>query len=221
MANTQPDFFAGYENAREGGNATIVSYYDKEAEIYEKSMENRGYIETTHYGANTLKEYLLENNKDKKAEDFEVLDLGCGSGLTGASLDQSGFKLIDGVDPSKGMRELAAKRNVYRNLFDGLISEKPISSIPDASYDGILCVGCFTSNHIDLKEGLSEILRKLKTGGIAVYSVSTTMDLIGSLKKHFEFFEQKKFEMLKIEKKFYLPNEGYLSYCNFYVVRKM
>ena len=108
--DTSDSFFEGYEEARAvSGSEKLISHYNQKAKCYEKSVTEVGFRETQQYGANTLKDYLLQNNKDRNVEVFEVLDLGCGSGLTGVSLNQSGFKLIDGVDPAKGMREVAAK----------------------------------------------------------------------------------------------------------------
>ena len=212
-------FFDGYEKARTAKN--VISFYDKNAVAYEKSLRELGYKDTTDYGANSLLQHLQENIKDKSVDQFEVLDLGCGSGLTGVSLNQSGFKKVDGVDPAKGMLQKATERNVYRNVVEGIITDTQKLSFGDAQYDGVLCIGCFTRGHIVLKDGLEEILRILKNGGIAVYTVSTTMDLVGSLEEHFEFFKEKKFEMLKIEKKFYYSSNGDRGFCNVYVVRKI
>ena len=213
------NFFDGYEKARSANN--VVSYYDQNAVAYEKTLKELGYKDTTDYGANTLLQHLQENMKEKTVDQFEVLDLGCGSGLTGVSLNQSGFKKVDGVDPAKGMLEMATKRNVYRNVVEGIITDTQKLSFSDAQYDGVLCIGCFTRGHIVLKDGLQEILRILKNGGIAVYTVSTTMDLVATLEEHFEFFKQKKLELLKVEKKFYYSSNGDRGYCNVYVVRKM
>ena len=213
------NFLVGYEEARAA--KTVQQFYDQKATTYDKSLEEVGYKGTTDYCSNTLRQYLQENIKGKSLDEFEVLDLGCGSGLTGVSLDQSGFKKFDGVDPSQGMREVAKKHNVYRSVVDGIITETEKLSFSDAQYDGILCIGCFTAGHIVLKDGLQEILRVLKTGGIAVYTVSYNMGLVGILQDHFEFFSQKKCEMLKIEKRFYFAPEGEPLYCNVYVVKKL
>ena len=219
MAAENGNFFEGYETARAEKN--LFPFYDKKAAWYEKDVEEAGYKDTTDYCANTLRQYLQENIKGESLDEFEVLDLGCGSGLTGVSLDQSGFKKFDGVDPSQGMREVAKKHNVYRSVVDGIITETERLSFPDAQYDGILCIGCFTAGHIVLKDGLQEILRLLKTGGIAVYTVSYNMGLVGILQDHCEFFSQKKCEMLKIEKRFYYASDGDSFYCNVYAVKKL
>ena len=44
-----------------------------------------------------------------------VLDAGCGTGLTGVALANSGYKIIDGVDLSDEMITQAAKTGVYRS----------------------------------------------------------------------------------------------------------
>ena len=219
MAAEKGNFFEGYETARAENN--LFPFYDKKAAWYEKDVKEAGYKDTTDYCANTLRQYLQEHIKGKSLDQFEVLDLGCGSGLTGVSLNQSGFKQVDGVDPSQGMREFAKKHNVYRSVVDGIITETEKLSFPDAQYDGVLCCGCFTAGHIVLKDGLQEILRVLKKDGIAVYTVSYNMGLVGILQEHFEFFSQKKCEMLKIEKRFYFASNGDSFYCNVYAVKKL
>ena len=219
MAEKSGNFFEGFETARIENK--IVHFYDQKATDYDKSLERVGYKGTTDYGANTLRQYLQENIKEKSLDQFEVLDLGCGSGLTGVSLNQLGFKQVDGVDPSKGMLEVAAKRNVYRNVVEGIITETERLSFPDAQYDGVLCIGCISRGHIPFKDGIQEILRLLKTGGIAVYTIGHTLDHVEILQKHCELFSQKKCEMLKIEKIYYFTADGEPFYCNAYAVKKL
>ena len=146
MAEKSGNFFEGFETARIENK--VVHFYDQKATDYDKSLEEVGYKGTTDYCSNTLRQYLQENIKGKSLDQFEVLDLGCGSGLTGVSLDQSGFKKFDGVDPSQGMREVAKKRNVYRNVVEGIITETEKLSFPDTQYDGVLCIGCIGRGHI-------------------------------------------------------------------------
>ena len=44
--------------------------------------------------------------------------------------------------------------------------------LEDASYEAVLCVGCIAEGHIILKYGISEFIRLLKKGGIAVYTIA-------------------------------------------------
>ncbi len=48
--------------------------------------------------------------------DAPILDFGCGTGLSGLALSLAGFNTIDGVDLTQGMLDLAAEKQLYRNL---------------------------------------------------------------------------------------------------------
>jgi predicted TPR repeat methyltransferase len=55
---------------------------------------------------------------------FDVLDLGCGTGLCGAALRQAGLaKRLDGVDLSPGMIEQCRTRGIYDELTIGDLRE--------------------------------------------------------------------------------------------------
>ena len=221
MVAENENFFDGYEEARAAN--TVMDFYEQKGASYNDTVSKKeiGYRKTTDYAAETLRQYLQENTKGVNIDQLEVLDLGCGSGLTGISLNQSGFKKFDGVDPSEAMRECAKKYNIYRSVVDGIITETEKLSLPDGKYDGALCVGCFTANHLGLTVGLEEMLRVLKKGGIATYTVSFNMDLVASLQEHMAFFTQKKCELLKVEKRFYYNADGEALYCNVYTVKKL
>ena len=74
----------------------------------------------------------------------DILDVGCGSGKTGISLQKNGFTAIDGIDPATEMLKVAGELGCYRNLAEGLLTETEKFPYEDGSYDGILCAGCFT-----------------------------------------------------------------------------
>ena len=222
MVAENENFFDGFEEARAAND--VMKFYERKAATYNGTVSRQevGYRKTTDYAAETLRQHLQESTKGLSVDQFEVLDLGCGSGLTGLSLDQSGFKKFDGVDPSEAMRACAKKYNLYRSVVDGIITETEKLSFPDAKYDGVLCVGCFTANHLGITVGVEEMLRVLKKGGIATYTVSYNMDLVASLQEHMVFFIQKKCELLKIEKRFYYNiADGETVYCNVYSVKKL
>ena len=54
----------------------------------------------------------LINDKEK------ILDVGCGTGLSGFSLRKFGFKNIDGLDLSKEMLKIASDKKIYKMLFN-------------------------------------------------------------------------------------------------------
>ena len=72
--------------------------------------------------------------------DAAVLDVGCGTGLSGAALKVAGFQTIDGIDLSPASIAKASVRGVYRSANVVDLSRLP-SSMADASYGALVCVG--------------------------------------------------------------------------------
>jgi len=157
-------------------------------------------------------------------ESFEakdILDVGCGSGKTGISLNKSGFQKIDGVDPSREMVDVARDLGIYRDLSIGKITKDEVLPYKDSTYDGILCMGCFTVGHIELKYGIPDFLRLLRKGGIAVYTVSFTLDKAVAFNDHLPFLQSKQLEIVKLENRFYHILNGGPIDCHVYAIRKL
>jgi predicted TPR repeat methyltransferase len=97
-----------------------------------------------------------------------VLDLGCGTGLVGAELAAHGYRMIDGVDLSPAMLQVAARRGIYRRLIEAdLTRSLPLA---DAQYTAAVCAGTFTSGHVDAS-CLDEVMRVIETGGVLACTV--------------------------------------------------
>lgn len=97
-----------------------------------------------------------------------VLDAGCGTGLAGEELAKRGFTAIDGNDVSPDMLQVARHKGVYRDLSEADLT-RPLD-IPDATYDGVVCAGVFTSGHVG-PQGFDELLRVAKPGAPVVATV--------------------------------------------------
>lgn len=96
--------------------------------------------------------------------DAEILDSGCGTGLTGAALRRAGFTgPIDGLDLSPSSLVEAAKRNVYRSLNEADLQSLPLS-IADNAYDALICIGVLTYVP-DSMAVLREFARVVRPGG--------------------------------------------------------
>ena len=93
-----------------------------------------------------------------------ALDVGCGTGLSGAALKQVGAKTIDGLDISPGMLKVARRTGVYRDLETADLS-KPVKK-EDAQYDIIFCIGTWTHGHVGPSPSMRESVRVVKQGGI-------------------------------------------------------
>ena len=78
--------------------------------------------------------------------DSVILDVPCGTGLTGLQLHSVGFKNIDGVDLSDDMIKQAKQKGIYRHLFKDCITETSGLSCEDEIYDA--CISWFnTGSH--------------------------------------------------------------------------
>jgi SAM-dependent methyltransferase len=62
----------------------------------------------------------------------EAADLGCGTGRTGAWLQEQGVRTIDGVDLTSEMLALAEARGIYRVLAEADVTA---TGLPSAAYD--------------------------------------------------------------------------------------
>jgi ubiquinone/menaquinone biosynthesis C-methylase UbiE len=100
--------------------------------------------------------------------DAEILDVGCGTGMTGMELGAAGFRVMDGVDLSGEMIAVARSRDIYRRLIVGDLNE-PLA-IPDNTYDALVSSGTFTHGHVG-PEPLPELLRVLRPGGLLACTV--------------------------------------------------
>ena len=74
-----------------------------------------------------------------------VADIGCGTGLIGPNFLKTDF-ILDGLDISKGMLEIAKERSVYRELIQ--VDLKDVNSYPEEHYTGIISSGTFTLGHL-------------------------------------------------------------------------
>ncbi|MFT5502786.1 MAG: SAM-dependent methyltransferase [Gammaproteobacteria bacterium] len=98
-----------------------------------------------------------------------ILDAGCGTGNMAQVLYQTGYKFIDGLDPSFGMLEIARKKEVYRDLYPLFLAST--IDIADESYDAIVAAGVLTHGHAP-PESLDGLLRVMKPKAVMVFSLS-------------------------------------------------
>ena len=97
-----------------------------------------------------------------------VLDAGAGTGLIGEWLKLTGYAPVEGVDLSPGMLAVAARQGRLRPARAG----RPDRRLPfaDARFAGAVCAGVFTTGHVGA-EGLDELLRVVRPGGVLVLTV--------------------------------------------------
>ncbi len=142
----------------------IARHYDRWAGTYDSDMSAVGYRHPTICLA-LLTRYLPRGATP-------VLDAGAGTGLIGEWLKIAGYPHIEGLDISEGMLAVAAKRGVYDKLHCAALGGPlPLAT---ASFAGVVSAGVFTSGHVGA-EGLDELIRICRPGGIIVMTVKTTL----------------------------------------------
>jgi len=152
---------------------SIKSYYAKWAESYDEDLD--GYYTAPRMMTGLLCECLDDQATNLRAErsELEIMDTGCGTGLVGEMLDQSGFRRIDGTDISQEMVDKAKKLDVYRSLHGGIdVNKAPRPEWIDA-YDLVTSCGVFTLGHVPPK-ALHQLIKMTRPGGLIVASTRTT-----------------------------------------------
>lgn len=97
-----------------------------------------------------------------------ILDAGCGTGLVGRRLKQSGYTNIHGNDYSAKMLDEARATGAYRSLEQHDLTLPVETNDP---YDAAISVGVFAFS-VPSAEHLVNITRSLRPGGIAIVTVN-------------------------------------------------
>ncbi|MFC8715827.1 class I SAM-dependent DNA methyltransferase [Kitasatospora sp. NPDC057198] len=93
-----------------------------------------------------------------------AVDLGCGTGRTGAWLVGRGVAAVDGIDLTPEMLARARARGVHRQLLEGDLAA---TGLPDAAYDLAAC--SLVDEHLaDLAPLYREAHRLVRPGGLFV-----------------------------------------------------
>jgi len=132
-----------------------------------ESFDNHLVLKLDYQLPKIVADQLLQSHPEK---DFNLLDLGCGTGLLGLHLGPMKGYLI-GVDSSAGMLEQAVKHGVYDrfhnvNLLDAL------NDTPADQYDVLTCLDVLIYVG-SLQQVIPNAARILKTGGQFIFSCET------------------------------------------------
>ena len=109
-------------------------YYNKWASSYEKTLEKWQYKAPKKVALKLKKKFPISPKK--------ILDLACGTGLFGKEIKKIyPDSLIDGIDISKKIIDVAKEKKIYRKLicanFDRILNLKN-------GYDLVSCIGAMT-----------------------------------------------------------------------------
>ncbi len=154
--------------------------YDRWAVVYDRDLGNGEYQQPIRCAEALAKQIDQKNIK--------ILDVGCGTGLSGLALKQSGFERIDGCDLSQGMLDKAANLDIYDRLFSCNLNEPPIEA-ENEEYDALTAVGVFSFGHI-MPNAVDELLRvTIRQGTIIIglndhyYNEGALTDKLNKLEK--------------------------------------
>lgn len=143
-------------------DAATRAFYDDWAASYDAEIAENGYA-TPRRCAEALAAQAPDH-------DAPILDLGCGTGLSGVALRAAGFATIDGAEPSAEMRARAESRTgVYRAL-RAIEPDDPLPFAP-GSYAHVAAVGVISPGHAP-PETVDKALAILPPGGCLVFSLN-------------------------------------------------
>ncbi|XP_055955314.1 methyltransferase-like protein 27 [Patella vulgata] len=97
-------------------------------------------------------------------DNISILDIAAGTGYVAEELLKYGFKIIDALDPSEGMLEIAKTKDLYRKYICDFLNGGNVS-IPEDDYDCCVVSGGMGEGHIPCS-GLHEMIRVVKPGGL-------------------------------------------------------
>ncbi|MEL6588192.1 MAG: class I SAM-dependent methyltransferase [Pseudomonadota bacterium] len=136
------------------GPQSAKALYGKWAATYDSSFaEGWGYVAPREIAA-----VFKEHSKG----DDPILDIGAGTGLVAEHL---GGLVVDGIDITKEMLDVAGDKGLYRTRIVGDLL-KPLDMV-DGAYGGIISSGTFTHGHVG-PECLPELLRVCRPGALFV-----------------------------------------------------
>lgn len=139
-----------------------MQLYSEWAESYDETMVNFDY-QTPRRCAEAL-------HRHNAHPDIKIMDVGCGSGISGQALKEAGFKHIDGSDISAEMLEKAALRKaVYRTLTQVHLPHP--FDFDKGAYQAITAMGVIAENHAP-PEAIRQLIEKLDKGGLLVFSLN-------------------------------------------------
>ena len=153
-----------------------LALYANWASVYDHEIGHEGGYAMPTRCAAAMREYVSPDGR-------HILDTGCGTGLSGQALKAAGYSDIHGCDFSNEMLAKAQTKNCYGRLFYADLDKK--IDAPDASYDGVACVGVFSFGHVS-PDCLDEILRVVKVNGVVVIGLNQKYFEEGALVKKIE-----------------------------------
>jgi len=183
-------------------------FYSDWAKTYDAEVIENGYASPQRCA-----DALAQNLNNKAAK---ILDIGCGTGLSGEMLSNRGFSNIDGCDINPDMLKIAKSRGVYQTLWLSDVSNP--FPFENGTYQTISAIGVIGAGAAPLTV-FHQAIDKLDSDGLFVFSFNDHTLEDPSYEQAIEDeIENKRFELLFKEYGDHLPGRNLKS--NVYVMRK-
>ncbi len=150
------------QNPKRATDSYVSSLFDDFAKNFESSLVGNLKYETPTIIANFLRPLISSENPN-----FDILDLGCGTGLAGEALLGLAKTLV-GIDLSKEMLKIAKAKNIYDRLIQDEIHHA-LSQERSGSFDLVVSSDVFVYIG-DIKAIFDQVYDVLKVGGFFAYS---------------------------------------------------
>lgn len=139
-----------------------INLYEGWADSYDDTVREHGYVTPQRCAA------ALSRHLDDLAA--PVLDIGCGTGLSGLALQDAGFSTVDGTDLSASMLDKARQHKaVYRTLHQTSLDDPFPFGV--GAYHAVTAMGVIADKHAP-PETISQLIDKLGKGGLLVFSLN-------------------------------------------------
>ena len=158
MAEDRPDLDKAYALKTPDDN---IALYENWADTYDQDFAQRMDYQLPRHVA----DYFIRN----KSMNGAVLDIGAGTGLLADCLSDQQDLIIDAIDISAAMLDVASSKGLYRSTIVADLT-KPLS-IKNDTYGAIISSGTFTHGHVG-PDVLDELLRICKQGALFVLSIN-------------------------------------------------
>ena len=188
--------------------ADTQNFYTDWAATYDAEVMENGYV-TPKRCADALVSFA-----DRKSK---ILDIGCGTGLSGKILNETGFNNIDGCDINAEMLAVAKSRNIYQDLW----RSNPEDPFPfdNGKYQVITAIGVIGAGAAPLSV-YHETINKLTKDDLFVFSFNDhTLEDPSFEAAVQEQIDNKQFELLFKEYGEHLPGREIKSIV--YVTKKI
>lgn len=156
MAKQQHAALTAIQNA---SPEELQSYYDRWSDAYDADLAAMGY-QAPQVAARLLCEYEVPGSAP-------VLDVGCGTGLTGQALQQEGYDDLTGLDLSPVSLERAEAKGCYRELKQCDINQ-PLP-LENRQFAAARCIGTLTYV-CDVSPFIRELCRVVHPGGLILFT---------------------------------------------------